>query len=169
MTRLESHLAIIFVVLSALTCFAQGETLEQQAEAEIRKSYAAWNRGDQASIVESADGFTVGFGFRTLAPRGVDPPPRAAIERVVKAFFDSMEYYRVNIQELHTKAFGDVVVAWGFHTEDFRLRGKAPETVRVRFSSTLRKTPNGWQTLISHRDIQPFDKEGRYIPGSGAP
>jgi ketosteroid isomerase-like protein len=159
---------VILAVLSASNGSAQSATVQQQAEAWIRKDYAAWNQGDQAAIVKNA-GFTVGFGFRTLAPRGVDPIPPEELKRIVKAFFDSMEYYHIKLHELHTKAYGDVVVAWGFHTEDFRIRGKPPEVVRVRFTATLRKTPNGWQTLISHRDIQPFDKQGRYIPDYGRP
>ena len=44
------------------------------------------------------------------------------------------------------------------------MRGRDPEKVRVRFSLTMKKSQDGWDVLIGHRDIQRFDAEGRYIP-----
>jgi hypothetical protein len=42
---------------------------------------------------------------------------------------------------------------------------KKPERNLVRFSETRRRTEGGhWELLISHRDIQPFDENGQYIP-----
>jgi hypothetical protein len=56
-------------------------------------------------------------------------------------------------------------VAWGFHTEDFKQRGKPPEVHRVRFSFTAIAGEDGQlRQVLSHRDIQPFDDQGRYIP-----
>lgn len=87
----------------------------------------------------------------------------------VDAFLASVAYYRLNIDELHTRAFGNVVVAWGFHVEDFHVRGRASEIVRVRFSGTLMKTSDGWLGLIGHRDAQRFDEQGLYLTAVAEP
>lgn len=119
---------------------------------------------------EVDDGFEIigGCGFRTRAPRGGATLTEAAIAQAVDAFLASVKYYRLRIDELHTKAFGDVVVAWSFHTEDFQVRSRAPELVQVRFSATLMKTADKWVGLIGHRDAQPFDARGQYLPGDAA-
>lgn len=144
--------------------------LEAEAESVIRAQYAAWNSGDAKAVLETnADGFTAGFGFRTRAPRGDTAVTESAIAQAVEAFLASVTYYRLSIDELHTRAFGNVVVAWGFHTEDFQVRGRAPEIVHVRFSATLMKTDDKWVGLIGHRDAQPFDARGHYLPVGGAP
>jgi hypothetical protein len=36
--------------------------------------------------------------------------------------------------------------------------------MKIRFSQTLLKTDEGWKSILAHRDSQPFDSEGRYIP-----
>ena len=50
----------------------------------------------------------------------------------------------------------------GVFTEDFQEKGRPPEYARVRFSSTLSKEARGWQVLMFHRDIQPFEEDGTY-------
>jgi hypothetical protein len=148
---------------------ARATGLEAEAESLIRAQYAAWNAGDLKAILETnGHGFTTGFGFRTLAPRGDEAFSDTAVAQAVEAFLASVAYYRLSIDELHTRAFGNVLVAWGFHTEDFQVRGRAPEIVRVRFSATLMKTPGGWRGLIGHRDAQPFDEHGQYLPAVAA-
>ena len=142
---------------------AQDRPLKSDAEAYIRTLYEAWDSGDQKTIVQIAD-IPVGFGFRTLAPRGTTPVSRQDWVQRVSRFFESMEYYHLTLDEFHSAVHDDVVVAWGFHTEDFKVRGKSPEKVRVRFSVTIKKSQDGWDTLLVHRDIQRFDAEGRYIP-----
>ena len=75
-----------------------------------------------------------------------------------------MDYYRVTVDELHTDVVGDVGMAWGFYTEEFQLKGRAPERVRARFSNAWKRDPSGWHLLTYHRDAQPFDSSGRYMP-----
>ena len=80
-------------------------------------------------------------------------------------FFASLEYYDLELEEMHTAVYEDVVVAWGFHTEEFQHRGRDPESYRVRFSMTmLREDDGSLRTILSHRDIQPFGEQGRYVP-----
>ena len=71
-----------------------------------------------------------------------------------------MDYFRIELNELHTAVDGDVGLAWGFHTEDYKLKGQAPAKVRVRFAMTLNYERNRWRTLLYHRDIQKFDERG---------
>ena len=69
-----------------------------------------------------------------------------------------------SLDEFHTATYGDVVVAWGFFTEDFKHHGRDPEVVKVRFSSTMMRGDDGRLKMIpAHRDIQPFGADGRYI------
>lgn len=166
MTKHSICFLALFLTLSAIgtpNAIGQDQALNEEAEALIRARYEAWNSGDQEAIVQNA-GFTIGFGFRTLAPRGTEVVSPQRLAQAVRMFFESMEYYRLKLDELHTTVHGDVVVAWGFHTEDFKARGRNPEKVRVRFSLTMKKSQDGFDTLLSHRDIQRFDAEGRYIP-----
>ena len=118
---------------------AQDRPLKSDAEAHIRARYEAWDSGDLEAIGQSA-GFATGFGFRTLAPRGTTPVSRQDWVQRVSRFFESMEYYHLTLDEFHSAVHDDVVVAWGFHTEDFKVRGKSPEKVRVRFSVTIKKS-----------------------------
>ena len=84
---------------------------------------------------------------------------------VVSRFFESLEYYSATLNEMHTAAYGDVVVAWGFFTEDFKHHGCEPEIYQIRFSSTWIEGDDGeLLKILNHRDIQTFESEGRYIP-----
>lgn len=171
--RLESngpdHAAAHASLLDVLGDTGRAAHLESEFASLVRARYAAWSAGDRKAITEASDGFTIGFGFRTREARGSDPIPKAAIRRAVDGLLDSMVYYRTDVEELHTRAFGNVVVAWGFHTEDFQVRGRAPERIRVRFSTTAIKTADGWRELIGHRDAQPFDERGIYLPVAARP
>lgn len=132
-----------------------------EVEARTRASFAAWNSGDPARIVAASGMGGVGFGYRTEAARPA-PSPEALLA-VIEAFFASMEYFRIVGEEIHTAVDGDVGLAWGTFTEQFQVRGREPEEVRVRFTSTVRKGPDGWRQLLAHRDVQRF-VDGRYVP-----
>jgi hypothetical protein len=75
-----------------------------------------------------------------------------------------MEYYRIRLDELHTSVDGDIGLVWGVHTEEFQIRGRTPEAIRVRFTNALRWDGQTWRNLLMHRDAQVFDASGRYIP-----
>lgn len=90
-------------------------------------------------------------------------PKSAGIEKL-RSFLASLEYDRPTLDELHTAVDGDIGLAWGSYTEDFKVRGRAPEKVRARFTLTLKHDTSGWRPLLYHRDIQPFDEKGGYIP-----
>ena len=156
-------LVLVFLPLPAL---GQSADLEDRAEAVIRAAYEAWNDAD-VSALASGSGWATGFGFRTEAPRGVEAPPPGYLAAALNQFFESLEYYRVTIDELNLSSHGDVVMAWGFHTEDFKHHGREPEVIRVRFSTTMILENGEFRSLLSHRDAQPFDAEGRYIPAAG--
>ena len=142
---------------------AQSSTLGAQAEADFVASLAAWGAGD-VEVIASSGGSAAGFGFRSIAARGAEAPEAGWNPELLKSFFDSLEYYELSSDEIHTAVHGDVVVAWGFFTESFRHRGGEPEVVRVRFSSTMMRGDDGrLRTILAHRDIQPFGADGRYI------
>jgi hypothetical protein len=94
----------------------------------------------------------VGYGFRTFQVR------RGAPDSI-----PSMEYWRVKLEELHTSVVGDIGLAWGVHAEEFKAKGQPPETVRVRFTNTLRWTGQRWENLLYHRDAQLFGENGTYL------
>lgn len=150
-------LALFGIVLSAS---AQPPT-PGMVEEHMKAWYAAWASKDPDTVARIEPPAN-GFGFRALAPRSLATPRAENLERI-RNFFVSMEYFRIELNELHTAVDGDVGLAWGFHTEDFKIKGQAPEKVRVRFSVTLKRERNSWRTLFYHRDIQPFDERGRYI------
>jgi ketosteroid isomerase-like protein len=127
-------------------------------EGWVREWVSAYTSHDVDAIVR-LDPPAPGFGYRDLQMRAINRPVREAL----KAFFGNMDYYRIELNEIHTAVDGDVGLAWGFFTEDFRQKGRSPERLRVRFTQTLKYEPNGWRTLIFHRDVQPFDQQGKYL------
>ena len=94
-----------------------------------------------------------GYGFRTFRAREGTPDSIPSLER-----------WRVTLDELHTSVVGDIGLAWGVHTEEFTMVGEPPETVRVRFTNTLRWNGQRWENLLYHRDAQVFGENGRYLP-----
>lgn len=102
----------------------------------------------------------VGFGFRSLAARG---GADAGFEQSIEQFASMMEYYRIRLDQLQTKVDGDIGLAWGVHTEIFQVKGQAPESIRVRFTNTLRWDGRAWKNLLYHRDAQVFNANGRYV------
>jgi ketosteroid isomerase-like protein len=135
-------------------------TKEEVAEA-VRDFYAVWKAGDMKAAAR-IDANAIGFGFRTAAWRDLSTRGGEAYLQMLEQFLDQMDYYRLDLEELHTSAEGDIGLAGGVHTEDFKVKGRPPERARVRFSLVLKKGAAGWQVLLFHRDIQPFDEEGRY-------
>jgi hypothetical protein len=103
----------------------------------------------------------VGFGFRSFAAR--QPASAAAATQSIDQFASGMEYYRITLNELQAKVDGDIGLAWGVHTEVFQVKEQPPESVRVRFTNTLRWDGRSWKNLLYHRDAQPFTANGRYI------
>jgi hypothetical protein len=104
----------------------------------------------------------VGFGFRTFAAR--EAASEEAFGQQLSGFAAMMEYYRIRLDELHTSVDGDIGLVWGVHTEEFQIRGRTPEAIRVRFTNALRWDGQTWRNLLMHRDAQVFDASGRYIP-----
>ena len=103
----------------------------------------------------------IGFGFRTWAAR--QAAPNANTDEGIQSFASIMDYFTIKLEEVHTAVVGDVGLVWGVHTEDFKMKGQPPETVRVRFTNTLRWDGNRWKNLLYHRDAQNFDEKGRYV------
>jgi ketosteroid isomerase-like protein len=73
-----------------------------------------------------------------------------------------MDSYRLELEDLQTSVTGDIGLAWGVYIEEFQEKGRPPERARVRFSKVLTKGARGWQVLLYHRDIQPFNDDGSY-------
>lgn len=103
----------------------------------------------------------VGFGFRTFAAR--QPASNDAMNQSITQFATGMEFYRITLNEVQAKVDGDIGLAWGVHTEVFQIKGQQPESIRVRFTNTLRWNGQNWKNLLYHRDAQPFNANGRYI------
>lgn len=103
----------------------------------------------------------VGFGFRTFAAR--QPSTDAATDQSISLFATAMDYYRITLDEIQTKVDGDIGLAWGVHTEVFKIKGQPAESIRVRFTNTLRWDGRAWKNLLYHRDAQPFQANGRYV------
>ena len=135
-------------------------TKEAVAEA-VRGWCGAWHTRDLKAILafETRAG---GFGFRPLARRDHAAIGEAAYLEMVQRFFSQMAYYRLELEDLQTSVAGEIGLAWGTYVEEFQEKGQQPERARVRFSKVLTKGTSGWQVLLYHRDIQPFNEDGRY-------
>jgi len=138
------------------------EEIEAQVEREL-KAYADF---DFQLVASKKYGLGSGYGFRAEAARSeFNNIPLSVIENTMKVFFDSLEYYNLDIEEIHTAVHGDTGIAWGAWVEDFRIKGQEPEIHRVRFSYAFRKNQAGeLYAILGHRDIQDFDENGQYIP-----
>jgi hypothetical protein len=65
-------------------------------------------------------------------------------------------------EDVHASVVGEIGLAWGISIEEFQEQGHPPERARVRFSKGLAKGAKSWEVLLYHRDIQPFNEDGRY-------
>jgi hypothetical protein len=103
----------------------------------------------------------IGYGFRTLSAR--KPAPDASMDQGIASFASTMDYFSIRLDDLQASVVGDIGLVWGVHTEEFRMKGREPETVRVRFTNTLRWDGRSWKNLLYHRDAQVFDDRGWYV------
>ena len=133
---------------------------EEEVAEVVRRLYVEWHTRDiQTIIAMEAQAF--GFGFRALVRRDHAALGTGFLQ-MVERFFGQVDYFRVELEDLQTSVTGDVGLAWGVHIEEFQEKGRPPERARVRFSSVLTKGASGWQVLLYHRDIQPFNDDGSY-------
>lgn len=151
--------ALLLLVLAV--CYPStlpAQTTSTSLEQWIRSGYGfSWESGrpmpDEVRQVWSELGSGgVGYGFRSFEARAGAPDS-----------IPSMEYWRVTLDELHTSVDGNIGLAWGVHTEEFKLRGQPPETIRVRFTNTLKWNGQRWVNLLYHRDAQLFGVSGTYL------
>lgn len=160
--------AAVITVLAAGTQRGQDIT-PSDVEQQVRASLSVWNTRDPMRILDTpgpSNNRGFGFGYRTRDPR----PAQSREEEVeiINKFLASAEYYRAILDEIQTAVDRDIGLAWGFFTEEFHIRGRAPERVRIRFTTALKREDGAWRQLLFHRDAQPFDKNGNYIPASGS-
>ena len=145
--------------VSASFAVAQGPRADS-LERWVRRAYALETPG--AREVWQELGWTgAGFGFRSFAARRASSGENAS--QLMNLMAATTEYYRLYLNEVHTQVDGDIGLAWGVHTEVFKVRGQPAESVRVRFTNTLRWNGDTWKNLLFHRDAQVFDENGRYI------
>ncbi len=135
-------------------------TKEEVAEG-VRGWFSACKAGDMKTVAEM-EANAIGFGFRTAAWRDQTHRGEPYLQ-ILERYFDNFDYFRIELEGLHTSTEGDIGLAWGVHVEEFKVKGRPPERARVRFSLVLKKGAAGWQVLLFHRDIQPFDEKGLYL------
>ncbi|SRR6266511_668255 len=135
-------------------------TKEDVAEA-VRGWCAAFHTRDMQTII-AMEARAVGFGFRTLDWRDLAARGEGGYWQSLEQFFGRMDDYRLELEDLQTSVTGEIGLAWGVYIEEFQEKGRPPEGARVRFSKVLTKGAMAWQALLFHRDIQPFNEEGRY-------
>lgn len=135
---------------------------EDRVVAQYLASFEAWNDHDVERIFDDAgDDVLLGFGFRAQNVRTGVPVEQQ--RQGLKAWFGSLDWYRIEDIEMNCSVDGDIATVWGFFTEDFRHAGQHPERVRVRSSAVLRRSGDRWQQIWSHRDAQEFEEGGSYI------
>lgn len=173
------------VALLTLTACASGHSSSEEKQAaaapgksaadNLNSSLQQWIRGgiafrwkngqpmpDEVRQVWSQLGRGgTGYGFRTFQIRRDTAASDSS--QTPPALLASMEYWRVTLDDLQTSVVGDIGLAWGVYTEEFKAQGQPPESVRVRFTNTLRWNGERWENLLYHRDAQLFGKNGGYL------
>ena len=131
-----------------------------------RKLWDAWQSNDPDRILDVYTG-GLGFGYRTREARDTYGD-KASYKKVNDGWWamveQTMDYYIFKLDELHTRSFGDFGMAWGFYHEKFKVKGKDAVEFRGRFSQTFVRDQGEWKMLFYHRDMTPFDKDGKFIP-----
>jgi ketosteroid isomerase-like protein len=127
----------------------------------VREWADAFTRGDFERLWQF-ECESVEFGYRSNSARPMAELGHDQYLGFYRGFFDTFETFRMTFESLETAVSGQLGMAWGWFIEDFQHKGVAPERARVRFSQTMRKDEDGWKILLFHRDIQPFDEDGRY-------
>lgn len=132
MTYATRHHALAAVFCILLVDHSGGATAQsltrEMVESRIKEVISAYDSNDVERIVKVDPGAN-GFGFRELNAR---PADTVSWSNGLKAFLTRADYYRMHLDEVHTNVDGNVGLAWGFYTEDFRLKGRSPEKLRVR-------------------------------------
>jgi ketosteroid isomerase-like protein len=134
-------------------------TKEEVAEA-VRAWCHAWHTRDIETLL-AMEATAFGFGFRPFTSRDHVAEQAGRRERLGR-FFGRMDSYSLVPEDFETSVTGDLGLAWGVYMEEFQEKGHPPERARVRFSKVLTKGAHGWQVLLYHRDIQPFNDDGSY-------
>ena len=137
-------------------------SIQDEEIAEVfRKEKLAWDSKDIDGIIEAYGRFS--FGYRISAWRDFENYTKEQLRSALENFYEDMEYLRRYDTELSTWSEGDIGLAWGFSMEECKHQGQPPERVRTRFTQVYRKVDGEWRMLVSHKDIQPFDEEGKYL------
>lgn len=160
---------VFLLLLLTNTAFGQSSAnpiTSAEIEEQVIQQLDAFANADYQLIAAKEYAQGPGFGFRArTAGSDSENLTIAMLENAMKAFFDTLEYYNINVEEIQTAVHGDTGIAWGVHIEDFQVKGREPETHRVRFSYTFRRNEAGELfAILAHRDIQEFDENGQYIP-----
>jgi hypothetical protein len=134
----------------------------EEVRALLERSRTAWENRDVDELIAVGEG--AGFGWRArdarLPLRDASPERSDALQAVLNAY----EYNRIVDLDADITVEGDTAIIWGFFTEEFKIKGREPEVVRVRFTRIARKRDGAWTYAWGHRDNQSFDGNGRYIP-----
>ena len=156
---------MIVPLLAALLSVPTIATAQTPTPAMLENHIKAWVAAYTAHDAEGVarlDPPANGFGFRDLPFRASSRPMATYVDGL-RTFFAGMDYYRIELNEVHAEVDGNIGLAWGYLTEDFKEKGRNPEKVRARFTTTLKYVGKGWRTMLYHRDIQEFDGQGRYL------
>ena len=152
-------IAAAFTLMSPVPALGLTPNDVEQHERDV---FAAWDANDAERLVALNATGERGLGYRSRGIREFSSET-AALEGLSK-WYASMDYFKLKLDEIHTDVKGDTGIAWGVFTEQFQIKGREPETVRVRFTDVWQRDEKGWHLLIYHRDSQSFDEQGRYIP-----
>ena len=161
-------------VVAALPApFAPAQSPKDDLADYIGKIWRNWNSHNLDSILSQGSLGGIGFGWRTRDSRtsqfpGISPEDLAkssgeVLRARLRRSFASWDHYHVEVTDLHTKVEGDIGLAWGTYDESFKPKDGAPEEARVRFTETYKRDGSTWRSLLYHRDIEPFDGQGRYV------
>jgi ketosteroid isomerase-like protein len=161
--RVISVAALVAIAFTFASPILAQDLTPLAVEQHERAVFAAWNANDVARLVALDATGGRGFGYRTRDARVFSSEDAAAAG--LRAWYASMVYFRLELNEIHTAVTGDTGTAWGSFTEQFQVKGRDPESVRVRFTDVWQRDESGWHLLIYHRDSQSFDEKGRYVPG----
>ncbi len=94
-------------------------------------------------------------GFRDIRAIGED-----AYLQAVEQAMGGLESYRAEIEEIHTAVEGEVGMAWGVLSEEYKEKGRRPWRRRSRFSHVMVREEADWRMLLFHRDVQPSPEAG---------
>jgi ketosteroid isomerase-like protein len=136
---------------------------KEEVEKIMRDESAAWNARDMTAFVGN-NANAVGFGFRAAALREHSSISEKDMLALMDAFINQMEHYHIEIQDMYITVDGDFGFALATFIEDFQIKGKPREKYLVRSSTTCKKEDGGIKVIYYHRDVQPFDDAGNYIP-----